>query len=306
MDRDLIVRYVNWTVPGLTREDVVGSSVLDLVPPGYADIARECFEQRLRTGVAALFETIYLDAEGLDHLDRPRRADRSEGAGDRPDRDHDQRDRAAPARADRDRFFSLSLDMLVVATPDGRFKRVNPAFGETLGYELAELDRASPSSTSSTPTIVARTSRRSPRCHAGHPIADFENRYRRRDGEYRVFSWRATVDPITGDVYAVARDITAHRATEAQLRHAQKMEAVGQLAGGIAHDFNNLLLGRSSPTRSSRWRPQPRRSSRASDLSEIEGAGSRAADLTKQLLAFSRRQPFRRVPIDLNAADARA
>jgi PAS domain S-box-containing protein len=59
MDRNFIIRYVNWTAPGLAREAVVGHSVFNLVPPGYAEIARETFEKVLRTGVAASFETMY-------------------------------------------------------------------------------------------------------------------------------------------------------------------------------------------------------------------------------------------------------
>src|SRR5690606_33051373 len=120
----------------------------------------------------------------------------------------------------------------------------------------------------------------------GAYFSDFENRYRRSDGKYRVFSWRGNVDPITSDVYAVARDITEHREAENQLRHAQKMEAVGQLAGGVAHDFNNLMqavlmnveLGLAT---------EPSSSAVAEHLREIAGAGQRAADLTKQLLMFS-------------------
>ncbi len=298
VDRDLVIRYVNWTAPGLTREGVVGNSVLDLVPPGYKDLSRDIYQQVLRTGVGARFETMYRDEHGVLIWVVRVGPIRHEGeviglVAITTDVTEQRRE-----YADRDRFFSLSLDMLIVVTPEGRLKRVNPAFGETLGYGLSELvgtpflDRVDPDDR-------ARMREAFDTLLRGNPVTDFENRYRRRDGTQRVFSWRATADPVTGEVYAVARDITEQRATEAQLRHAQKMEAVGQLAGGIAHDFNNLMQavlanvelalldGSASP--------------RVSDhLHEIAGAGRRAADLTKQLLAFSRRQPLHPVRIDLN------
>jgi PAS domain S-box-containing protein len=98
-------------------------------------------------------------------------------------------------------------------------------------------------------------------------------------------------------------DVTEQRQLEAQYRQAQKMEAVGQLAGGIAHDFNNLLqvisgfaglalddLPEGAPVRR--------------EVKEIEMAATRATLLVRQLLAFSRRQPMERRPIDLNDAVA--
>jgi len=100
-------------------------------------------------------------------------------------------------------------------------------------------------------------------------------------------------------VIGVAADVTARAALEAQLRQAQKMEAVGRLAGGIAHDFNNLLtailsyvdfllvsLGPEHPARD--------------DAEEVRRAALKAADLTRQLLAFSRRQVLQPKPLDLN------
>ncbi len=299
MDRDLVIRYLNWTAPSLKRENVVGHSVLDLAPPGYKELSRDVYLQVLGTGVGTHFETMYRDEGGvliwLVRVGPIRHQGRVIGLVVITTDVTEQR----REHADRDRFFSLSLDMLVVITPDGRLKRVNPAFGEALGFRVAELAET-PFLDWVHPDDRARTIESFDLVRGGNPVTDFENRYRRKDGTQRVFSWRATTDPVTGDVYAVARDITHQRATEAQLRHAQKMEAVGQLAGGIAHDFNNLMQAVLANAELASAQTPPT-SGVSEYLYEIAGAGRRAADLTKQLLVFSRRQPLNAVPIDLNA-----
>lgn len=97
----------------------------------------------------------------------------------------------------------------------------------------------------------------------------------------------------------VGSDITARRSLEAQLRQSQKMEAVGQLAGGVAHDFNNILsaiLGYSTFVIDSFEPEDPRRA----DMAEITKAGDRAVALTRQLLAFSRKQVMQPAIVDLN------
>jgi two-component system, cell cycle sensor histidine kinase and response regulator CckA len=98
----------------------------------------------------------------------------------------------------------------------------------------------------------------------------------------------------------VMYDITEHKRLEDQLRHSQKMEAVGQLAGGVAHDFNNLLMLIQAHNENLRDRLAPNDPANK-DALEIENAVTRAASLTNQLLAFSRKQVLRPKVLDLNA-----
>ncbi len=97
----------------------------------------------------------------------------------------------------------------------------------------------------------------------------------------------------------VIRDLTARNRTEEQLRQSQKMEAVGQLTGGIAHDFNNILMVIMANTdallENRKLSPPARRR-----LEQIGKSTGRAADLTRQLLAFSRQQPLQPRPTDVN------
>src|SRR5256886_1252778 len=130
-------------------------------------------------------------------------------------------------------------------------------------------------------------------------------RHRAKDG--RVFEVDLVARPLEfagrRARLVLARDVTAQRHLENQLRQSQKMEAGGQLAGGIAHDFNNLLTAILGSTQLL-LHATPAGHARREDVEEIRNAGLRAAELTRQLLAFSRRQVLAPKVLELNAVVA--
>jgi two-component system cell cycle sensor histidine kinase/response regulator CckA len=298
MDRDYVIRYVNFTTPGLSREQVIGTSAFDLIPPADNLQARAAFDQAIHHGKPARFEMFYRGEYGV--LVWMVRVGPIVHEGEVIGAFTINTDVTEERRAslDRDRFFALSNDMLAVASPDGHLRRINPAFSAALGYDSAEIT-SRPFTTFVHPDDVEATRAAFAQLQAGTLVESFENRYRRSDGTYRTFSWRSTHDPLTSDVYAVARDVTDQRTTEAHLRHAQKMEAVGQLAGGIAHDFNNLIQAVLANVEIAQTRYSPP-AELDEHLGEIAGAARRAAELTKQLLVFSRLQPLHRVAVDID------
>ena len=117
-------------------------------------------------------------------------------------------------------------------------------------------------------------------------------------GAKRRVEFVATANVQPGRHVAVVRDLTRQKELEAQLRQAQKMEAVGRLAGGIAHDFNNLLTAISGYSEFLIDGEEDERLRRHAE--EIKKAAARAAALTGQLLAFSRRQVLQPRVLDLN------
>jgi PAS domain S-box-containing protein len=124
---------------------------------------------------------------------------------------------------------------------------------------------------------------------------------RRKDGE--TFPLEIMLSPLASPdgilVTAAIRNITLRKLSEDQLRQSQKMEAVGQLTGGIAHDFNNILFVILANT-DALLEDESFSPSVADRLGQIDKAVQRAADLTRQLLAFSRKQPLRPQLTDLN------
>ncbi len=214
---------------------------------------------------------------------------------------------AAPLRGDTEARLRWLLenasDIISVIRPDGIIRYESPSVERLLGWRPEDLigkqilDYVHPDDVAH---VVGAIARRIEDPAPVNPPTEF--RVRSRDGSWHVLAAmsRVTLDE-TGDVSLVvnSRDVTEQRALEEQLRLAQRMESIGQLAGGIAHDFNNLLtviIGRSELL-CRRLKPDdPLRR----NIELIQVTAKRGAALTQQLLAFGRKQMLQPTVLDLN------
>ena len=197
-----------------------------------------------------------------------------------------------------------SAEMIVVGDPEGRIAFANRALLQATGYQEDEL--------------VGKTFAATLLSHNNPSHLDAEIQSKtlsgggwsgecitcRKDGsEFPVLLSTSQIKDNDGAVigtFGISQDITERKRLEEQLAVSQKMEAVGQLAGGIAHDFNNLLgvmIGYSELLQEG----FPPNDPCVRKLQQIKRAGDRAASLTRQLLAFSRKQVIQPRVIDLNA-----
>jgi len=190
-------------------------------------------------------------------------------------------------------MFDSSSVGIVARDPEGVLLECNPAYASMLGYTPEELvgthaSLISPPDADPRPAVEPRE-------------REVEFTYRRRDGS--ELHARVTASPVSDGsgrlLYwmGLVEDLTRRRHLEDQLRQSQKMEAVGQLAGGVAHDFNNLLTVIAGYARMAKNRIGV--GPGAEELEEVVHAADRAAQLTRQLLAFSRRQILNPQPLDL-------
>ncbi|MFO1501125.1 MAG: response regulator [Verrucomicrobiota bacterium] len=198
-------------------------------------------------------------------------------------------------------FETASVALSIRQAATGRFLDVNQSFVSLTGYGKEELIGATPEELN----VVLPThpwTEISARLEAGLKVQNVEMDLRAKDGKVRqtIVSVEVLILEDQPCQIAALLDVTDQRRLEAQLRQAQKMEAVGRLSAGIAHDFNNLLtvihgyaslqLAKSSLDRDV-----------AKAFNQVKLASERAATLTRQLLMFSRKQVVQRKPLDVGA-----
>ncbi|ACH37816.1 sensor histidine kinase response regulator, HAMP and PAS domain-containing [Citrifermentans bemidjiense Bem] len=203
-----------------------------------------------------------------------------------------------------DRYFNNSLDLLCIADTSGCFRRLNPAWETALGFPLDRLvgqnflEMVHPDDVAATADAVAVLERNG-------EIRSFTNRFLHADGSYRSIEWHS-VRPDGNIIFGAARDVTdkilaeeEKLQLERQLLHMQKLESLGVLAGGIAHDFNNILMAIMGNAELALMRID-KDSPAVDNLQKIEQASTRAADLARQMLAYSGKGRFVVGNTDLN------
>ena len=275
------------------RQRGVSTPVIVLTSRGAEEVAVEA----MKAGAADYLSKTHLSVEALERTIRYALALR---AGEQ------QRQQAEAAlRASEERFRALvenSSDALLLLDAEGRVSYMTASSQRHLGWKPHDVVGRSIFEFLHPEDRGTITARMAEALQTPTAPVTAEVRFHHADGSDRTMEIVAVNRLTDASVRAIvikASDITDKRRLEEHLRQVQKMEAVGALAGGVAHDFNNLLtaiLGYCNLMLDDVPKEDPLRQ----DLEEIRSAGERAAALTRQLLAFSRRQMLQPQIVDIN------
>ena len=319
IDKDFNVVRVNTTLAkmaGLNKKDMLGKKCYEAFK-GELCHTENCLLKRILSGenyIECEVEAERLDGSRISCLvvSRPYRSPDGELIGIIEDlRDISELKRLnrelEAAKTYAENIIANFLDTLIVTNPDGTIRTINQATLDLLEYKEEELigkpvgmifaeeeeeEEVKPLFTGTLEELAERG-----------VVRNYELTYKTKSGRRIPMSFNASVmrdekGEILGLV-AGAKDISKIKEVEAQLRQAQKMEAVGQLAGGVAHDFNNILTAIQGYTEIALMTVKED-NPLYSNLTEIRKAVERASNLTRQLLLFSRRQPMEMTPLNLN------
>jgi PAS domain S-box-containing protein len=288
------------SLTGLKAEDVIGRTILDILP----GIEPEWIERYGRVALTGTPECFVSYTSGIDKWFEVSAYQTRPGFFstlfvDITDRTLAEKERARLATA-----IEQSAETIVITDSGGGIVYVNPAFEKITGYTRSESLGANPRILKSGNQDDAFY--RSMWDTLAQGIV-WSGRLINRKKDGSLFEEEATISPVKDEsgaiinYVAVKRDITREVSLQNQLLQSQKMQAVGTLAGGIAHDFNNILqiiMGFSEILQRGEQQGTPR----ACDLERIMEAAKNGAELVKGLLTFSRKVEPRFVPLNVNEA----
>ena len=319
VSREGIILNVNKTALatlGYQKEELVGKPVATIYPPEYHQKMNENFETWKKTGRLDEVEMEIVTKKGdrrtvLLTADAVKDGDGRVFHSISVQRDITLRKKAEESLKDSERRYRQLFENVPVGlyrtSRDGEILEANPALVQMLGFpDLKSLKAVKALGTYVNPEDRIRWREIMDRDGI---VQNFQKQLRRRDGSILWVEENAkTFSNSRGEQYyeGTLKDITGRKraeeekaALQEQLRQSQKMEAIGQLAGGVAHDFNNLLTvikGYSQLSLVDLKENDPLKP----NIEEIKRAADRAADLTRQLLAFGRRQMMEMRVLDLN------
>ncbi len=196
-----------------------------------------------------------------------------------------------------------ALDLITILDADGTIRFESKSIITELGYEPSDyigrnaFDFVHPDDA---PRVI-QAFVNALQSHGSTPVLSF--RFRHRDGSYRLLEGRGNnllEDPAVRGIVFNSRDLTEQRRLEEQFLQSQKVQAIGQLTGGVAHDFNNILTAIIGYSELTLPALDPN-SATLGYVQEIRKAAERAASLTRQLLAFSRKQALKPRVLNLEA-----
>lgn len=199
-------------------------------------------------------------------------------------------------------LFEESKDVIYIMSAEGKMMDINPAGSELFGYSNKELRALDISSNLySDPQDRARFLQR---LFAKGYVRDFDVQMKKKSGEpLHVLKAASVIRNDRGEIAGyrgIIHDITERKLLERQLLQAQKMESIGLLAGGVAHDFNNLLTAISGYGQIIQEQFASRDELLGTCIDQVMSAVGRAVELTRNLLAFSRKQIINPQPVHLN------
>jgi PAS domain S-box-containing protein len=293
---------------GFTAAEAIGKSINIIVPPGRQSDVRSIIERTSRGEPVEPFETsrVHKDGRTLDvslSISPIRSASGKIIGISKTARDVTESKRTEDALSqeieERRRIFDSSNDLILVTDTAGNFIQVSPSVTVILGYQPSDMIGHSAVEFIH-PDDLEHTRREMRAARRGQSKRNFETRYVNKEGKAVALNWTGTWSEPVRRHFFIGRDLTEKQAAEAQLRHAQKMDAVGQLTGGVAHDFNNILTVITGTIgileEAVAGDPQL-----AAVAKLIDEAAERGANLTRHLLAFARKQPLQPLEVDVNA-----